>query len=290
VSRHKIIVGTEIVLILGLVGFVAAMVGIEHVAPGAAGLGPLTALAFAAIPSALWLGYFYLQDRNEPEPKQLVGGVFLIGAFIAAPLAGFANDLIAVAGADLDPLSVNRLLSNILLVGVVQETAKYVVVRYSVYHHREFDEPMDGIIYMMAAGIGFATAQNYHRLAGLGGNVVLSQAAMNAVITTLAHACFAGVLGYALGSAKFTKASPVTRGVHLLAGLVAAAVLNGVFASLEDRVTLAGVNSGAAWRGLAWAAGFSAVVFFAVSTLMKRQLAASPFPPEAAGSTTGGAS
>jgi len=136
---------------------------------------------------------------------------------------------------------------------------------------------------MIAAGIGFAAAQNYRHLASLGGSVVLSQAAMNTVINTLAHACFAGVLGYALGSAKFSKAPPLRRGAILLGGLCAAAVLNGVFTALEDRVTLASVNSGAAWRGLAWAAAFSAAVFFAVSSLMKRQLAASPFRAGAAG-------
>jgi RsiW-degrading membrane proteinase PrsW (M82 family) len=283
VSRHKIIVGTEIVLLLGLVGFVAAMVGFEYVEPGPVQLGPLSALVFAVVPSALWLGYFYLQDRNEPEPKQLVGGVFILGACVAAPLANFVGGLIPVAGGDLDPLSASRVLGNILLIGVVQEMSKYAIVRYSIYQHREFDEPMDGIIYMTAAGIGFAATQNYHHLASLGGSVVLSQAAMNTVINTLAHACFAGVLGYALGSAKFSSAPPMRRGAILFAGLCAAAVLNGVFTALEDRVMLAGVNAGAAWRGLAWAAGFSAAVFFAVSSLMKRQLAASPFKPRTAG-------
>jgi hypothetical protein len=76
-------VGTEIVFLLGLVSFVAAMVGIDHASPGAARMGPL--VAFAVAPSVFWLGYFYLQDRNEPEPKRLVGGVFLLGAFLAAP-------------------------------------------------------------------------------------------------------------------------------------------------------------------------------------------------------------
>ena len=280
-SRHKTLVGTEIVLVLGLVGFVAAMVGLEHTAPGPARLGPLGALAFAAVPSALWLGYFYLQDRNEPEPKQLVFGMFILGAFVAAPLANFVASALPVTGAELDPLSVNRLLTSILVIGLVQEMSKYVVVRYSIYHHAEFDEPMDGIIYMMAAGIGFAAAQNYRHLAGLGGNVVLSQAAMTTVVNTLAHACFAGVLGYALGQAKFSRATPVARGASLFGGLCAAAMLNGVFTALEDRATLAGLHAGAAWLGLAWAAGFAAVVFFAVSLLMKRQLALSPFPVDA---------
>lgn len=280
-SRHKTLVGTEIVLILGLVGFVAAMVGVEHTAPGPARLGPIAALAFAAVPSVLWLGYFYLQDRNEPEPKQLVFGMFVLGAFVASPLASFVASALPVAATDLDPLSAHRVLTNVLVVGMVQEMSKYVVVRYSIYHHAELDEPMDGIIYMMAAGIGFAAAQNYHHLASLGGNVVLSQAAMTTVVNTLAHACFAGVLGYALGQAKFSKAPPLVRGANLFAGLCAAAVLNGVFTALEDRATLAGVTAGAAWRGLAWAAGFAAMVFFAVSVLMKRQLALSPFQGDA---------
>ncbi len=207
-SRHKTLVGTEIVLILGLVGFVAAMVGLEHTAPGPARLGPIAALAFAAVPSVLWLGYFYLQDRNEPEPKQLVFGMFVLGAFVASPLASFVASALPVGAADLDPLSAHRVLTNVLVVGMAQEMSKYAVVRYSIYHHAEFDEPMDGIIYMMAAGIGFAAAQNYRHLESLGGNVVLSQAAMTTVVNTLAHACFAGVLGYALGQAKFSKAPP----------------------------------------------------------------------------------
>jgi RsiW-degrading membrane proteinase PrsW (M82 family) len=104
---------------------------------------------------------------------------------------------------------------------------------------------------------------------------------MTTVVNTLAHACFAGVLGYALGQAKFSRAAPAARGASLFGGLCTAAVLNGVFTALEDRATLAGVNAGAAWRGLAWAAGFAAVVFFAVSVLMKRQLALSPFAADA---------
>ena len=45
----------EIVLILGLGSFVATLVGIEHVAPGAARLGQLSALAFVAVPAACCL-------------------------------------------------------------------------------------------------------------------------------------------------------------------------------------------------------------------------------------------
>jgi hypothetical protein len=59
----------------------------------------------------------------------------------------------------------------------------------------------------------------------------------------MAHACFAGVLGYALGRAKFAGWSGPRRAVHLGGGLILAAVLNGLFHILEQRVTSAGLSS-----------------------------------------------
>lgn len=278
-SRAKTVVGTEIVLILGLVAFVGGMYGLENMSgkDNPINLGPLSALAFAAIPAIFWLGYFYLQDRHEPEPKHFVGGVFLIGAFIASPVSHFVSGtLFTIAPSPgLDPLNADRLWKTIILIGLVQEMCKLLVVRYSIYLHKEFDEPMDGIVYMMAAGIGFATAENFRHLLSLDGKMLLTQGAINTVVNTLAHACFAGVLGYALGRAKFVKQTALQRGGGLLAGLLAAALLNGVFNVLEERVGLAGIGT-TAWRSLAWAAGFAAVVFFGVSMLMRRQLAASP--------------
>ena len=71
------LVGTKFVLIAGLVGFVLIawlielVAGVDH----ALHLGPLIAGIVAGIPALFWLGFFYLMDRHEPEPKQLVAGV-----------------------------------------------------------------------------------------------------------------------------------------------------------------------------------------------------------------------
>src|SRR5690606_12710960 len=117
------------------------------------------------------LGYFYAQDRHEPEPKHYVAGIYLLGAFVAAPLAGFLVDLAAPASRPgvvaLAPLAAGPVVWALLVVAVAQELSKYLVVRYTVYLTAEFDEPMDGIVYMTAAGIGFATYENYQYLQGL---------------------------------------------------------------------------------------------------------------------------
>jgi len=93
--------------------------------------------------------------------------------------------------------SLDHVVHAVLVVGLAQEMCKYAVVRYTIYMSREFDEPMDGIIYMMACGTGFAVWVNYHRLSGQNHQVHLSLDAARTVMTTLAHASFAGLLGYA---------------------------------------------------------------------------------------------
>jgi protease PrsW len=277
-----VLVGTKFLLIAGLVGFVLVTWLVELVAglDRAVDLGPLLAAAMACIPAVFWLGFFYLMDRHEPEPKQLVAGVCVLGALIAAPLADFvqyqAVPPVALEVHGLSALSTDRVLYAILIAGLAQETCKYAVVRYTVYMSREFDEPMDGIVYMMACGTGFAVWVNYHRLSDQGHSVYLSTAAAQAVVTTLAHASFAGALGYVMGRAKFSRRSAPVRGILLFLGLLGAAVLNGQFAVVEAWVIQTGMAQHP-WRGVGYAAVCASAVFLAIWFVSQRLLARSPF-------------
>src|SRR6195952_4194001 len=89
--RARVLVGTKFLLIAGLVGFVVIAWLVELVAGlhDPVNIGPVLAALMAAIPAAFWLGFFYLMDRHEPEPKQLVVGVALLGALVAGPLPDF---------------------------------------------------------------------------------------------------------------------------------------------------------------------------------------------------------
>jgi RsiW-degrading membrane proteinase PrsW (M82 family) len=288
VSRVKTVVATEMLLVVGLLAFVGVAFGAQKILglSDPVHVGVPLAFLLSAVPAGLWLGYFYLQDRHEPEPKHYVAGVYLAGGFVAAPVASFIMDhlLPAQESALAVAITPERVLHAILVVGLAQEFAKFVIVRYSIYLSDEFDEPMDGIIYMTAAGIGFATAQNIHYFSGIGG-VFLGIGAGNAVIITMAHACFAGVQGYALGRAKFSGFTPLRRNLTLTGGLVLAATLNGLFDLLEERVTNAGLTS-QPWRGLAFASGFAVVVFMMTSLMMRRHLADSPHAPPTPPPTT----
>src|ERR1043165_2421796 len=109
-------VGTKFLLIAGLLGFVVFAWLVELVAGlrDPVHLGPLLAAAMAGIPAAFWLGVFFLLDRHEPEPKQLVAGVCVLGALIAAPVADFVQSQFAppapLGVAGLEPFALDRVL------------------------------------------------------------------------------------------------------------------------------------------------------------------------------------
>ena len=278
-TRVRTVVASELLMLLGLLAFVGAAFGAEMAAENPIRLPPAAAVVVAAIPSLLWLSYFYLHDRHEPEPKHYVFGVFLVGAFIAGPIAGFVVTELGprspLAAPSLDPLSPERIVYVVLVVAVTQELAKYAAVRYTLYASPEFDEPLDGIIYATAAGIGFATHENVIFLSRVGGEVLLSVGVATAVVTTLAHACFAGVMGYTLGRAKFVCKTRLRRTATLAVGLIAAIALNGQFSLVESAVSTEGLNN-QPWRGVAFTFGFAAAVFILVSILSRRLLARSP--------------
>ena len=280
--RARLLVGTKFLLVAGLVGFVLIAWLVELVAgiDRAVNLGPILAAAMAGIPAVFWLGFFYLMDRHEPEPKQLVVGVCVLGTLIAGPLADFVQYQAVPPSAlelhGLDALSADRVIYAILIAGLAQEMCKYAVVRYTVYLSHEFDEPMDGIVYMMACGTGFAVWVNYHRLSGQGHSVYLSTAAAQAVVTTLAHASFAGALGYVMGRAKFSRRSAPLRGLLIMLGLLGAATLNGQFAVVESWIIQSGMAQHP-WRGVGYAALCAIAVFSVIWFLTQQLLARSPF-------------
>jgi protease PrsW len=277
-----VLVGTKFLLIAGLVSFVLIAWLVELVLglDTAIHIGSLLAAVMACIPALFWLGFFYLMDRHEPEPKGLVAGVFVLGALVAGPLADFlqyqAVPPVALEVNSLSAFALDRVIYAILVVGLCQEMCKYAVVRYTIYMSREFDEPMDGIVYMMACGTGFAVWVNYHHLSAHDNSLHVSTAAAEAVVTTLAHASFAGTLGYVMGRAKFSRRSAPVRGTLLMLGLLGAAVLNGMFAVVDNWVKQTGMAVHP-WRSIGFAALCASAVFGGIWLASQHLLSRSPF-------------
>lgn len=257
-------------LVLGLLAFVALVELILRVMPlqltGAALVA--AGVILALVPALIWLAFFYLQDRAEPEPKGYVLALFALGALLAA-----AVGLPLVRGVFrlsdwLWQSSWVHFAGSILVVGFVQEFLKYAAVRYSVYALPEFDERVDGIIYATAAGLGFATVLNLQYVLESGG-VNLQVGVIHMAVVALAQAAFAGITGYFLGRRKFEQV-PLW---WMPAGLALAALLNGLFTYLRGQVTRTGLDlvSGGGfnpWPGLLLATAVAVAVLVVLNLLI----------------------
>jgi RsiW-degrading membrane proteinase PrsW (M82 family) len=224
----------------------------------------LVGLFLAIVPTALWLIYFYQQDRLEPEPKHKIAGVFLLALiltdFIGLRLIYDWFQLNTWAG-------INReisLLASVFIIGFTYEAIKYIAIRAVVYATDEFDERMDGIVYGTIAGLGVATLLNLHHIIDNQG-VALGPGVVYTVTTALAQASFGGLLGYFMAQAKFEH-KPIW---WIPFGLAVSAVLDGLFTWIIDEVSAAGLTVDP-WRSLAMGIVVALSVFAVLIALMRR--------------------
>ncbi len=180
-----------------------------------------TLLIIAIAPAIFWLWYFYQKDRYEPEPLAWIATIYFLGAFVTIPVA-FIEGTIGLFTGDF--------LIAILVAPVVEEYAKFSIVKRTVYRSAEFDEPVDGIVYAAAAGLGFATLENIiYIFSSYETSMVfaLQTGVIRALLSVPGHALFSGMWGYALGQAKFMPRS--RRGRVIAGGLILAIVMHAVF-------------------------------------------------------------
>ncbi|MFQ5653555.1 MAG: PrsW family intramembrane metalloprotease [Planctomycetota bacterium] len=177
--------------------------------------------AFA--PGLAWLWYFYRKDRREPEPARLVGRVFLLGC--AAALAVLAVRPLLEPALPPAPGWARGIADAFLVTAATEEILKALAFSLGVLWHRQLDEPLDGIVYGAAAGLGFASVENAFFVIGSG---ELSVVAMRAFTATIAHACLSGGLGFCLGMTRFTDRRRIA-GLLVAGGLLAAILLHGLY-------------------------------------------------------------
>jgi RsiW-degrading membrane proteinase PrsW (M82 family) len=118
------------------------------------------------------------------------------------------------------PISVQFALS-FLVVGLGEESCKLLAVCLAVWRAEEFSEPMDGILYAIAGGIGFSVVENILYISAFG----LAAAPLRGTVAALAHIAFSGLAGYFLGQARFGTQPVLTTAK----GLGTAAAAHGLY-------------------------------------------------------------
>jgi len=124
-------------------------------------------IVFGVLPSFIWLTY-YLRKDVHPESNRMILKIFFYGMLAAFPAIllemGFSNGLIRF---NVPPFLIS-ILCAFIGVALVEEGLKYLIVKEKVLKHSEFDEPVDTMLYMIIAALGFAALENILIMFSLG--------------------------------------------------------------------------------------------------------------------------
>jgi len=200
----------------------------------------LTFIGF--LPSIIWLA-FYLHEDVKPEPKKFVLFVFIAGmlsAFAAAVLeiniGCFITGECAKNGSQaIDDLKnatqFNGLIFAFVGVALSEEIVKYLAVYFTILRRKAFDEPVDAMIYMIVAALGFAAVENVFTVrlvASQGGglNDIAAILTLRFLGATFLHTLSSGIVGYALARAFFSKRSHF---ILLVPSLIIAMIIHGLY-------------------------------------------------------------
>lgn len=182
----------------------------------------LLALASGLVPGLIWLWFWLREDRNKPEPLGLIILTFFIGmgAVIAViPAQAFVERFI------IDP----KVLT-ITWAGI-EEVAKYLGAAVIAFGSLYNDEPVDMAIYLIAAGLGFASLENALYLIDpislKDAEVSLMTGNLRFLGSTLLHSVSSGVIGIVGGLAFF--AHKKIRVFAIIIGLIGATALHSAF-------------------------------------------------------------
>lgn len=191
------------------------------------------ALMGGILPSLLWLWFWLRADKNCPEPKGLIAISFFAGmavVYFALPLQKLvmsslptvmtAVNMVALKFSLLTP---SERTIEITLWAFIEEFAKYATVFFIAFKSKHFDEPIDAVMYLITAALGFAAMENtfyiLKDLAETGGAAALLNGNLRFIGATIAHVTSSAFVGIAIAFSfkcpRFVKALAVIIGLSL---------------------------------------------------------------------------
>lgn len=199
-------------------------------------------LILAVGPAIALMAYTYNHDPIDKEPTSLLIGLVMLGVG-AALIAGIIEQIgMSMLGlfSGLNSRSVGfEILSDFLVVGVVEEGAKYALMARATWNDRAFNCRYDGIVYAVFTSLGFAAMENIMYGLNYGTGVLFSRALM----AIPAHMAFAVLFGLLYGQAKYLSTRGHKGGATacIVIGYALSVFLHGLY---DSAATLSDYGSG----------------------------------------------
>jgi len=194
------------------------------------------AFAGGILPAVLWLWFWRREDRRRPEPRGLIALTFLAG-MMAVPLVIPFQKIVAsaVLGGErvelVARMDATTAILAMVLWAAIEEILKYGAARLAALRRKDVDEPIDPVIYLITAALGFSALENAMFIL----NPLLEQNPLVGIITgnlrfigaTLLHVTSSAAVGVFLAF-SFYKPRRVQR-LYAAAGVILAVALHTVF-------------------------------------------------------------
>jgi RsiW-degrading membrane proteinase PrsW (M82 family) len=164
--------------------------------------------------------YFLAHDHGEKEP---IGALWIAAGFgfLGIIIAGFLETHVLPANFVNSIHSTSSLVIPALLIGIIEESAKFLPLAFFIYKKRYFNEHTDGVIYFAIAGLGFGLPENILYTIQYGSKVGISRI----LLTPFFHAAITSFIGYFLIKAKLREISLKLVGVILIVAML----LHGIY-------------------------------------------------------------
>lgn len=190
----------------------------------------ILAIVVGFLPAVFWL-WFFLKEDCHPEPKWMIVYTFLAGMAVI-PIALIVEKFIfdfflylKLATFDSYPILL------LFLWSAVEEYLKYAAANKTALKKKVFDEPVDALIYLIVAALGFAAFENIlFALKNFGGNDNLLASFISGNFRflgpTLLHVAASSMVGASIAFSFFHK-EHMKRNVA--GGLILAVLLHTIF-------------------------------------------------------------
>lgn len=159
-------------------------------------------LYIALAPIVIILLTIYIKDKYEKEPVKLALTGTLYGIIISIPIT-FTEKYITNFAPNENSIYYPFFIS-FIVAAFVEETYKYIILKFLIWKNNNYNEPFDGILYAVYISLGFAMIENILYVFNpiIGG---LYTGIARAIFSIPAHAIFGIYMGYYLSKEKFLK-------------------------------------------------------------------------------------
>ena len=170
-----------------------------------AGIAPIVAL----------MSFIYLKDRIT-EPLSLIVRTFIFGALLVFPV------MFIQYAFETENMMGSNFIQSFFQIAFFEEFFKWFIFMFVIYHHPEFDDHYDGIVYAVSISLGFASVENILYLLTNG----IEYAFSRAFFPVSSHALFGIIMGYYFG---LSKEEGHSRKLNILLALLFPFILHGIY-------------------------------------------------------------